>query len=139
MCTAGMGVLFLALILLAWLPEGASILPVIWRLALAGIGTALFSSPNTSAAMSAVPLSQRGVASGMVATARNLGMVIGIALAGAIFHGMFQKLSGGVALQQYDDALAPAFKAAFNWAMCAGAVTAAIGLILAHLRGPDRK
>ena len=89
--------------------------------------------------MSAVPLAQRGLASGMVATARNLGMVIGIALAGAIFNAVFKKLSGGVAFQQYDPALAPAFKGAFKWAMTSGAVVAALGVVLAYLRGGDGK
>ena len=139
MCTAGMAVLFSALVLLTRLPDGPVVLPVVWRLGLAGIGTAMFTSPNTSAAMSAVPLAQRGLASGMVATARNLGMVIGIALAGAIFHVVFKNLSGGAVFQQYDPALAPAFKGAFNWAMAAGAAVAGIGVVLAYLRGPDRK
>lgn len=139
MCTAGMIVLFISLVCLTRLPEEDVVFSVVWRLGLAGIGTAMFTAPNTSAAMSAVPLSQRGVASGMVATARNLGMVIGIALAGAIFNGAFQAISGGVAFQQYDPALAAAFKGAFSWAMTAAAAIAAIGVVLAYLRGPDRK
>ncbi len=139
LCTSGMAVLFLSLLLFARLPENPSALAVIWRLAFAGVGTALFTSPNTSAAMNAVPPSQRGVASGMVATARNLGMVLGIAMAGAVFYGTFQLLSDGVALQQYDPSLAPAFRTAFSWAMTAGAMTAAAGTALAFLRGPDGK
>jgi MFS family permease len=138
MCTSGMAVLCSALVLLTRMPEGAVVFPVVWRLGLAGIGTAMFTSPNTSAAMSAVPPAQRGLASGMVATARNLGMVIGIALAGAIFHSVFKQLSG-VPFQQYDPVLAPAFRGAFNWAMTAGAAVAAMGVVLAYLRGADSK
>jgi sugar phosphate permease len=44
--------------------------------ALNGIGSGLFSAPNTSAVMSSVPASQRGVASGMRATAMNAGTVL---------------------------------------------------------------
>jgi len=139
LCTTGMAVLSLALLLFTTLPEQPAVFAVIWRLVLAGVGTALFTSPNTSAAMNAVPLAQRGVASGMVATARNLGMVFGVAMAGAIFHGVFQTLSDGAALGQYNPRLAPAFRAAFDWAMTAGAMTAAIGMVLAYLRGPDGK
>jgi MFS family permease len=46
--------------------------------ALNGIGSGLFSAPNTSAVMSSVPASQRGVASGMRATAMNAGTVLSI-------------------------------------------------------------
>jgi MFS family permease len=47
-------------------------------IALNGIGSGLFSAPNTSAVMSSVPASQRGVASGMRATAMNAGTVLSI-------------------------------------------------------------
>jgi MFS family permease len=47
-------------------------------IALNGIGSGLFSAPNTSAVMSSVPAGQRGVASGMRATAMNAGTVLSI-------------------------------------------------------------
>ena len=50
-----------------------------------GLGVGLFSSPNTSAALGATPRQQRGVASAVLATARYLGMVIGVGIAGAAF------------------------------------------------------
>lgn len=53
-------------------------------LGLFGLGTGLFQSPNTSAVMGAVPPHRLGIASGVLATARNVGMVFGIALGGAI-------------------------------------------------------
>ena len=51
-----------------------------------GVGAGLFSAPNTSAILGEAPLEQRGVAAGIQAMARNMGMVLGIALAGAIFN-----------------------------------------------------
>ena len=45
-----------------------------------GIGSGMFAAPNTSAIMSSVPASQRGVASGMRATFQNAGMSISIGL-----------------------------------------------------------
>ena len=54
-------------------------------LAIVGVGTGTFISPNTSALMGAAPRSRQGVASGVQATARNFGMVLGVGLAGAIF------------------------------------------------------
>jgi MFS family permease len=43
-----------------------------------GIGSGLFSAPNTTAVMNAVPAGQRGVASGIRATFQNGGMVLSI-------------------------------------------------------------
>jgi MFS family permease len=45
-----------------------------------GVGSGLFSSPNTSAIMSAVPARHRGVASGMRATFQNSGMSLSIGI-----------------------------------------------------------
>ncbi len=45
-----------------------------------GIGMGLFASPNTSSIMSAVPAEFRGVASGMLATFQNAGMVMSMAI-----------------------------------------------------------
>lgn len=53
-------------------------------LGLFGLGTGLFQTPNTSAVMGAVPPGRLGIASGVLATARNVGMVFGIALGGTI-------------------------------------------------------
>ena len=45
---------------------------------LSGIGQGMFSAPNTSAIMSSVPPSQRGVASGMRSTFQNSGTALSI-------------------------------------------------------------
>lgn len=138
LCTVGMLLLAASLFALSQLGPGASAVSIGWRLALAGIGTATFISPNASIAMSAVGPAQRGVASGTVATARNLGMVIGVALAGLIFNAVFQKMSGGRPLTVYDSGQTPYFMGAFRWAMMAGGGVTALGVIVAFLRGPDK-
>jgi EmrB/QacA subfamily drug resistance transporter len=58
---------------------------VIAGLVVAGAGTGIFISPNTSALMGSAPRARQGIASGVQAAARNFGMVLGIGLAGAIF------------------------------------------------------
>ena len=47
-------------------------------IALNGIGSGMFSAPNTSSIMSSVPAEQRGVASGMRATFQNSGTALSI-------------------------------------------------------------
>ncbi len=56
-----------------------------------GLGSGMFTSPNTAEVMSAVPASQRGVASGMRATLMNGGMALSI---GIFFSLMIVGLSG---------------------------------------------
>lgn len=59
---------------------------VVWRSALVSMGFGLFQSPNSSSALNSAPLAQRGIASSMIAFMRNLGFVVGIALAAAIWY-----------------------------------------------------
>jgi EmrB/QacA subfamily drug resistance transporter len=138
LCTGGMGVMSAALFLMAGLSPSSDPFPVVWRFAIAGIGTAAFVSPNSAVAMSAVPPNYKGFAAGTVATARNLGMVLGVAMAGAIFNSRFYTLSGGLDLKVYRPELEPVFMSAFRYALCAGGIAAAIGMIVAFLRGSER-
>jgi len=59
---------------------------VVWRSALVSMGFGLFQSPNSSSALNAAPVMQRGVASSLIAFMRNLGLVSGIALAAAVWY-----------------------------------------------------
>jgi EmrB/QacA subfamily drug resistance transporter len=81
----GMGLLAVGLFLLSRLRSTTELWFVVLGLAVAGSGTGTFISPNTSALMGAAPRSRQGIASGVQAAARNLGMVLGIGLAAAIF------------------------------------------------------
>lgn len=81
----GMGMLGLGLFLLSRLAAGSETWLVVVGLAAAGLGTGTFIAPNTSALMGAAPRARQGIASGVMAAARNFGMVLGIGLAGAIF------------------------------------------------------
>ncbi len=77
-----------AMLLLSRLPSSAGAVDVGLRLTLFGVGAAVFQSPNTSAAMGSIPRHHLGVASAVLANMRNIGMVIGIALAGVILHAL---------------------------------------------------
>jgi len=137
LCTLSMALLSAALFLLSRLSTTASIMDVIWRLSLAGIAIGIFISPNSAAAMNAVPSNRRGIASGAVATARNLGMVIGVATAGLVFNTVFTALSGEPSLREYRPEMASSFMAAFQTAMHAGAGLAGVGVGVAFLRGKE--
>jgi EmrB/QacA subfamily drug resistance transporter len=81
----GMGILTVGLFLLSRLGPDSGFWLAALGLAVAGLGTGTFISPNTSALMGAAPRARQGIASGVQGAARNFGMVLGIGLAGAIF------------------------------------------------------
>ncbi len=62
----------------------SEIFDVVWMLALLGIGTAMFQAPNNRAIMNAIPDKNKGVASSIIVTMRNLGMVFGVCIAGLL-------------------------------------------------------
>jgi EmrB/QacA subfamily drug resistance transporter len=83
--TIGMGVLAVGLFLLSRIGLDTPIVLIVGTLLLTGLGIGLFTSPNNSAVLGAVPSQRRGVANGILGTARTLGMLLGIAVAGAVY------------------------------------------------------
>lgn len=81
----GMAVLAGGLLRLSIIGPATPLWLVAARLMVVGAGTGTFIAPNTSALMGSAPEARQGIASGVQATARNFGMVLGIGLAGAIF------------------------------------------------------
>jgi EmrB/QacA subfamily drug resistance transporter len=81
----GMALLAGGLLLLSRLGPASPLWMVAVGLAIAGAGTGTFISPNTSALLGSAPRHRQGIASGVLASGRNVGMVLGIGLAGAIF------------------------------------------------------
>ena len=65
-------------------------------MALIGAGLGLFTAPNSSAVMGAVPADQLGLASGLQATMRNLGIAGGAAAMAAIVSSRFVAHGGGL-------------------------------------------
>lgn len=83
--SVGMGFIALAILILSRLPSALNVSLIVAALALVGLGTGLFLAPNNTAIMSSVPKDQAGIGSGMIATMRSLGQVMGIAVSGAVF------------------------------------------------------
>ena len=83
--TAGMLVIALGFFLLSRMDAATPIGLVAVMLMVTGLGIGLFTSPNSSAILGAVPPQRRGVANGVLGTARTLGMVLGVGIAGAVY------------------------------------------------------
>lgn len=65
--------------------QGSSETSLLFALSAMGFAMGLFQSPNNNAIMNAVPIEKLGVASALLATVRNLGLVTGTGLATGIF------------------------------------------------------
>jgi MFS family permease len=131
----GAGLCAVSLFLMSGLSASAGPADVVWRLALFGLGTGIFQSPNNSAVMGNVPRPHLGIASGILATMRNVGMVLGIATAGAVLYAwvapaVLQKAA-------LDGADAAAFLAGLRYAYLAGAILAAISAVTSLVRSKE--
>ncbi|MNK66094.1 Multidrug resistance protein stp [compost metagenome] len=67
---------------------------ILLGLAVLGLGTGIFISPNNSSLMGAAPPEDQGLAGGILATARNVGMVLGVGLTGAVFTSILSRYPG---------------------------------------------
>jgi len=79
------------------------------QLALLGAGQSVFLTPNSASVLSQVGEEHTGVTAGILATARNFGMVSGATLAAALFSWWFTFYSGGAQLVDYTAADRTAF------------------------------
>jgi len=125
----GMACLAVGMLLMSRLGPSASSSAILVRLGLVGLGVGLFTSPNNSAIMGAVSHGHQGLASGLVATARSLGMVLGVSVIGSLFGAEVQRLlaSGGGEVG--------AVMAAYRHAISIGAAVAALGALTSLVRG----
>ncbi len=81
----GLGIASLSTLSLGFLSSSSSFIDVALRMAFFGLGMGLFQAPNNSIIMSSLPKERLGIAAGTLGTMRNMGMVIGVALSGAVF------------------------------------------------------
>lgn len=120
----GIGLVTAGLVALGALAPDASLADSGWRLAVIGIGVGLFTTPNNAAALGAVPANSRATAAALSGATRNIGMAIGVALAGTVYTEVVQ--------------LADATEARFSairWAFLVVAAVTAVGVIVSLLRG----
>jgi len=110
----GLVLLGIGMTLLATLPPSPSILNIVWRMAICGLGFGFFQTPNLRAIMSSAPQGRSGGASGIVATARLTGQTTGAALTAFCF--------------------AVAGREGATYALALGAGFAAVGAVMSFLR-----
>ncbi|PIE74530.1 MAG: MFS transporter [Deltaproteobacteria bacterium] len=139
LCATGFFFLFAGAISFIYLEINSSILEITLKLALVGIGTAIFTSPNSAALISSIPPEFKGIGGAVMATSRNLGMVLGIAFGGALFNNIFHSLSGSADMNSYTPVMEDAFIQAFRYTMKATAILAFISILFTFMRGKEKK
>ncbi|MFO0755591.1 MAG: MFS transporter [Byssovorax sp.] len=126
----GMILITAGMLRLALVDPGASAWSVLVALGAMGLGSGLFIAPNNSGVMGLAPRGQQGVAAALLAEARNLGMLCGVAAAG----GVFAALGGG----RPDAVEASAFFPALRGTIALGAALAVIAALLSAGRPQER-
>ena len=139
----GLGLAAVSLGLLATIGVSTTPVDIVILLAVSGIGQGLFLSPNTTAVMSAVPASQSGTASSLVATTRVVGQALSVAIAGAIFIGLGgaaagAALAGGAAAGPAKTTLDGTFLTAMHAALLVSGLLAAAGAAASLARPRQR-
>jgi EmrB/QacA subfamily drug resistance transporter len=134
----GMVVTAVGLAGMTWLePDSSYWIGAFW-LAVVGIGSGMFNSPNTAAMMGSVPVERRGIAAGARVMLQNTGAVISIAfvmavITAAVPQPVLLKIFSGVASGLTDAQLAP-FISNMHVALWALAAVSLLGAVVSMMR-----
>ena len=132
--TLGLSICTLSLLCLALLDEHTRLLTIFIVLALLGMGQSMFLAPNTASLLSRIPAGDAGITSGLLATSRNLGMLMGAAAGSMVFSAWYGYFSSGGELGNYRAVMAPVFIASLRATMCCFAALAAINACISWQR-----
>lgn len=133
--TLGLAVSTLGVLLLTTIQVSTPPLVIAGQLMLLGLGQALFLSPNSASVLSHVETSKAGAAAALLATARNLGMLLGIAQAALIFSLSFRGLTNGLDLRDFRPEHTASFLTALHGTLFGAAFTGLLGTAASWLRG----
>ncbi|MFH1019387.1 MAG: MFS transporter [Pseudomonadota bacterium] len=133
--TLGLSVSTLGVFLLSTIQAATPPLIIAGQLLLVGLGQALFLSPNSASVLSHVEAGKAGAAAALLATARNLGMLLGIAQAGLTFSLFFRGFTNGLDLRDFRPEHTAAFLTALHGALLGAILTGLLGTATSWLRG----
>ncbi len=128
LCTA-------SLLSLTTLEADTSPLRTAARLLLLGAGQAMFLSPNSSSVLGRITNHMAGVAGGLLATARNLDMLLGVAVSGLAFTLRFRLATGGLDMKDFTPTHTEAFLQALDAAFYGAALLGAVAVLISWSRG----
>ena len=124
-----------SLVLLTRLTAVTSWIFIVFSLSLLGFGQAMFLPPNSAAALSGVPREESGITSSLLATSRNMGMLMGTALAGCVFAFLYADLTGGMDIKDFNTQQTIEFMEALQGTFEVCVFIAGLAVALSWLRG----
>ncbi|MDA1036266.1 MAG: MFS transporter, partial [Chloroflexi bacterium] len=133
----GLGAIATAFLGLSTLSPDARIVVIMLLLALSAAGSSLFNTPNSSALMGAAPPGRIGTVSALMPTLRSIGLVVGIAVAQAVYvaiAGEASSASSGLALSESQRSLVIG---GVSMGLRVFGTVALVGVVLATVRGED--
>ena len=137
--TIGIGIVALGLLWLSTVDADTTAPWIMARLAVGGIGAAIFMSPNASDVMGSVPKQMLGTAAASLATGRNVGSSVGLAISGAVLVFVAANSAGIDTVENArdlpPDAMLDGIKVAFRVA----AGLSLLGAIASSLRPPTER
>ncbi len=137
---SSLGMLFVAvgMFLLSTLDINSTPLKSSLFLMLLGLGNGAFQTPNNSSIMGCVPAERRGIASGMLATMRNIGMVLGTAIAGTVFTARQNQLTAALKLRGIagETLRIQSFTGAFHTTYIMAGCLALVAVLASMTKGP---
>lgn len=121
--TSGLFIKTIGFVCLLTVTIHSSFLQIAPSLVLLGVGSGMFQSPNNSSVMSAVRRDQIGIASGLNALVRNLGMILGASFSVLLFENRQAAFLAGI-IRPTEFQLTSTFVSAFRVVMLvAGSIT----------------
>ena len=133
----GLGAIATAFLGLSALSADAAMVGVVVFLAISALGSSLFNTPNSSALMGAAPPGRIGTVSALMPTLRSVGLIVGIAVAQAVYvaiAGDASSASSGMELSESERTLVVE---GVRVGLRVFGTVALVGAMLATVRGED--
>jgi EmrB/QacA subfamily drug resistance transporter len=136
--TFGIALVSLGLFTLATMQADTPVPLIMARLALVGIGSAIFMSPNSASIISSVPRDRLGTASASVATSRNIGQAVGLAMASTVLVAV-ATASAGFSAEQVADLPSGAILDGIQIAFLVAACASCLAIVASSFRAGRRE
>ena len=136
--TFGLACCLVSLVFLTRLSAESPGIFIVLSLSLLGFGQAMFLAPNSAAALTGVSHEESGITSSLLATSRNMGMLLGTALAGFVFAYAYAGLTGGMDIKNFSLDQAPQFMQALDQTFRVCVLIAGVAVMASWLRGKKK-
>ncbi|MEH7074609.1 MFS transporter [Neobacillus drentensis] len=137
--SGGLVIIGLGFVALTFLSIENSLWQVAGNIAIFGIGQGMFQPSNNSSLMGAVPRTKVGLAGGLNALTRNIGMVTGISFAVSLFTFRLRNTGGTANMEELSTVPPELFMSALDTVFWGAALLSAAGVAVSLLRGePDK-